>query len=239
MLNVIIPMAGSGKRFTDAGFKTPKPLIDINGKPMFRRALESINIDESEEVFYSFVIRKNHIRKCDIESYVSDLNYQIVELESETEGAACTILHCTDYIEHKESPLLVINSDNILNIEPINEKKIKDTGNLIYCFRDENRTPHWSYVQLDSNHCVVKVEEKNPISDIATAGLYVWNSVNSFKRAVTKMIERDIRTNGEFYLAPVYNENVNSGEKVAIEMVNGMHGVGTPEELYVYLNKWG
>ena len=50
------------------------------------------------------------------------------------------------------------------------------------------------------------------------------------------MIEDNSRTNGEFYVAPVYNWAIKDGKKIGVFMVDKLHSLGTPEDLIEYLN---
>jgi hypothetical protein len=82
---------------------------------------------------------------------------------------------------------------------------------------------------------ITRVEEKNPISDVATCGIYWYRKGRYFVEAAEKMIQKNIRVNNEFYVAPVYNEMVDEGKKIVPFYVHRMHGIGTPEDLNAYL----
>jgi len=58
-MNVIIPMAGRGKRFEDAGYSFPKPLIDVNGKPMIQIIIENLNLTAK----HIFICQEEHVQK--------------------------------------------------------------------------------------------------------------------------------------------------------------------------------
>ncbi len=230
-------MAGNGTRFSKAGFTKPKPLIDVMGKPMIERVADCLPIDAE----WIFVVQQNHIDEFQIDKVLNDMRPGCTVLSTGggvTEGAACTVLLAEKFIDN-EQPLIIINSDNII------EWDAKDTierwiatkyDGLILVFNDTD--PKWSFAKLDSAGFVTEVAEKQPISDLATAGLYAWRRGSDFVKAAKSMIKQNIRFNNEFYLAPVYNQNISLyGHKIVTHHVV-MHGVGVPEDLAIYIKRF-
>ena len=111
-LNILIPMAGAGKRFADAGYIFPKPLIEIDNKPMIQWVIESLNLKGK----YIFLIQSEHQKKYNIKSVLKILqpNCEIIEIDELTEGAACTTLLAKGFINNK-NPLVIANSDQYIN----------------------------------------------------------------------------------------------------------------------------
>jgi hypothetical protein len=105
---------------------------------------------------------------------------------------------------------------------------------MIFTFHDVH--PKWSFVKTNSYGFITEIAEKNPISDIATCGIYWYRRGSDFVSAAERMIKKNIRTNNEFYIAPVYNEMIEDGCKLIPFFVHKMHGIGTPEDLNTYLN---
>ena len=101
----------------------------------------------------------------------------------------------------------------------------------------ESTHPKWSYAKVGEDGYVTEVAEKKPISRIATAGIYYWRKGEDYVKYAEKMIEKNIRTNGEFYVCPVFNEAIEDGLKIQIKNVEKMWGIGTPEDLDVYLKR--
>ena len=232
-LNVIIPMAGAGSRFETEGFKLPKPLIDVMGHPMIKVVIDSLNIDAN----YIFVVQKKHRELYGLDSILSDLvdNPSIIEIDGVTEGAAITVLKCKELINN-DNPLLIANSDQWINWSPSDffEKMIGngyDGGILTF----KSESPKHSFVKL-TDGIISEVAEKKVISDIATVGVYYWKTGKSFVESSEQMIDKNIRTNNEYYLCPSYNELILNGGKVINYDVNEMVGMGTPEELINFLN---
>jgi len=232
--NIVVPMAGMGSRFSQAGYKDIKPLIPIHGKPMISHVVDSVGVDGN----WIFIVQKIHRELYNLDEILNNIRpgCTIVDTgDGVTQGAACSVLLAKEFINNN-SPLIIINSDNIIEWDTNEFNTFIESNNegLILCFKDTD--PKWSFAKLDETGTyVTEVAEKKPISDNATAGMYIWKRGNKFVNAAEQMIEKNIRVNNEFYLAPVYNENILSGDKIVINIVNEMHGVGTPEDLERYL----
>lgn len=232
-LNILIPMAGEGSRFREVGYTFPKPIIEVKGKPMIQLVVENLNIKAN----YIFIIRKDHQKKFNIKSLLSVIqpNCKIVEVDELTEGAACTALLAKKYINNN-NPLLIANSDQYIKWDSSKtmynfiSKKI-DGGILTF----ESVHPKWSYAKLDKNEVVTEVAEKKVISNNATVGIYYWNKGNDFVKYANQMIKKNIRTNNEFYICPVFNEAIKAGKIIKSEKIEKMQGLGTPEDLNNFL----
>lgn len=230
-LNIVIPMAGNGSRFATAGYTFPKPLIDVNGKPMIQRVVESLNIKAN----YIYIVKKEHYEQYALQSLLNLItpNCKIIQLNETTDGAARTILKAKEFINN-ESPLILCNSDQIIKWDTSHTmyKFINsDLDSLILTFNSTH--PKWSFVKLDDD-LVTEVAEKKPISDIATVGIYLYKNGSDFVKYAEQMIDKNIRVNNEFYTCPVFNEMILDNKKIGISMVEEMHGVGTPEDLNQY-----
>jgi dTDP-glucose pyrophosphorylase len=114
---------------------------------------------------------------------------------------------------------------------------MKDNMNvdgMVFCFNSMH--PKWSFVKTNSRNFIIEVAEKNPISDIATCGIYWYKKGKYFVKSAENMISKNIRVNNEFYIAPVYNEMIKEGKIIIPFYVHKMHGIGTPEDLNFYLS---
>ena len=232
-MNVLIPMAGAGSRFEKAGYTFPKPLIEVNGKPMIQIVVENINIDAK----HIFVVQKSHYEKYNLATVLNNISpdCEIVQVEGVTEGAACTTLLAKQFIDNEE-PLLMANSDQFVEWDS-NEFMYSMVGDNIdggmLTFRSNH--PKWSYAKLDEDGFVTEVQEKNPISDIATVGIYYWTKGSDYVKYAEQMIDNDIRVNNEFYVCPVFNEAIADDKKLKIFDIEKMWGLGTPEDLNYFL----
>ena len=236
-MNILIPMAGSGNRFVKEGYTVPKPLIEFLGKPMIQHAVESLGAKGQ----YIFVTRKyeneeqsKELKKT-LEKVVNDPI--ILEVDYLTQGPACTCLLAKEHINNSE-PLIITNCDQIL------EWKSKDFFNFladtecdgIVVTYDET-TEKNSYIKLDENGYGVELAEKKVISPYSLNGVHYWKEGQHFVNSAEQMIEKNIRTNNEFYISTSYNEMIKNKMKVGIYHINKSqhHPTGTPEDLKKYL----
>ena len=236
-MNVLIPMAGAGSRFEQAGYTFPKPMIDVNGKPMIQVVVDSLNIDAK----YIYVVQKEHYEKYNLNHFLSLItpNCEIVQIDEMTEGAACTTLLAKKYIDNDE-PLLIANSDQYIewdSNEFMYSMVADDIDGGILTFTASH--PKWSFAKLNKEGFVEKVAEKEPISNIATVGIYFHSKGSDYVKYAEQMIERDIRTNNEFYVCPVFNEAIQDGKKIKIYHIDKkqMWGMGTPEDLKRFIDE--
>lgn len=237
-MKILIPMAGEGSRFAKEGYTFPKPLIDVNGKPMIHTVVQNLDFDAE----YIFLVRKEHLETYSgLQSTldrITDGKFKIVEVEGLTEGAACTALLAREYIDNNDD-LLIANSDQFIEYSPENFKTLKemtDADAIVYTF--ESVHPKWSFVKINSRGIITELAEKKPISNIATCGIYWYRKGSDFVKYADYMIEKNIRVNNEFYIAPVYNELIADGKKLIPFFVHSMWGIGTPEDLKYYLNNY-
>jgi dTDP-glucose pyrophosphorylase len=233
-MNILIPMAGEGSRFVKEGYTFPKPLIDVSGKPMIQCVVENLDFDAN----YIFLVRKEHLEKYELRSLlnvVTNNRSKIVVVDKLTEGAACTALLASEFINNDEE-LLIANSDQFIEFSKENFdniRKFTDMDSIVFTFRAVH--PKWSFVKINSRGIATEVAEKNPISDIATCGIYYYRKGSDFVKYANQMISKDIRVNEEFYICPVYNELIKDGKTLVPFFVHKMHGLGTPEDLKKFL----
>ena len=235
-MKIVVPMAGAGSRFQAAGYTFPKPLIEVQGEPMIAKVVKNINLQGQ----YIFLVQKTHYEKYNLQGLLTLIapNCKIVQIDGLTEGAACTVLKAKEYINNNE-PLIIANSDQYIkwnSFETISSFNHKDADGGILSFTSVH--PKHSFAKVDSNGYVTEVAEKNPISNNATVGIYHWKQGSDFVRYAEQMISKNIRTNNEFYICPVYNEAIRDGKKIKISSVDEMWGMGTPEELNNFLNHY-
>lgn len=232
-MNVLIPMAGAGSRFQQAGYTFPKPLIDVDGKPMIQVVVDNLNIDAT----FIYVVQKEHRSKYNLDTLLNLItpNCKIVEVDGITEGAACTTLLAKEFINN-DNALVMANSDQFVEWDSnefmykMIEQKV-DGG--IVTFKATH--PKWSFAKVDESGYVTEVAEKNPISDIATVGIYYWTRGSDYVKYAEQMISKNIRTNNEFYTCPTFNEAIEDGKKIKTFNIEKMWGIGTPEDLEFFL----
>lgn len=245
MLRIIIPLAGKGSRFAEAGYKFPKPLIDMKGKTMIARVIENLKPKNTEEYRFIFLVQKEHLDSYSLmdvfRTELPDHNFDVIPVNGITEGAACTVLLASHLINNEDS-LMLANSDQIIEEGEIsrwfNHIQVSKEDGCIMTFNANH--PKWSYARLNEEGGVCEVAEKRVISDHATTGIYWFKHGEDFVKNALAMIEKDIRTNGEFYVCPVYNEFILNGGNIGIFEIGeeAMRGVGVPEDLESYLSKY-
>lgn len=235
MLNIVIPMAGAGSRFAKAGFKDPKPLILVNGQPMFEVVINNLRPLEPHQ--FIFICQDSHIEKYDLEKKIKDIDRGaiVVGVSKLTAGAAETVLLAKEIIDTSD-PLMIANCDQFIKYD-INQY-LEDfytsgvDGFLMTMRANDNR---WSFVGVNSDGLVVEVREKEVISNEATVGIYNFRLGSDFVRSAMKMIDQNIRHKNEFYIAPVYNELIACRKRVRVHNIGAlgenMFGLGTPEDL--------
>jgi dTDP-glucose pyrophosphorylase len=233
-------MAGLGSRFAKAGFTLPKPLIEIESHPMIRLVIN--NLLPTCEHRFIFVCQRQHLIQYDLEQKLKQwsANCEIIAIEGITEGAACTVLRASHLIDN-DAPLMIANSDQWIDMD-INDYldfiHQENLDGLIMTMTADD--PKWSFVQFDSDKKICAVVEKQVVSNEATVGIYNFRTGKSFCNAAKKMIANNFRVNGEFYVAPIYNELIAENKKIGIynigEESNGMYGLGIPADLEKFIS---
>lgn len=235
MLNIVIPMAGRGSRFAQAGFTMPKPLIDICGHPMIEYVTRNIT-PECEHRFI-YICQREHLEKFALKDALNKMSpgCEIITIDYVTEGAACTVLLAEKLIDN-DDPLMIANSDQFVDTD-INEylDSMNDLDGFIMTMPGSD--PKWSFIKYDENGLVTLVREKEVISDQATVGIYNYAKGSDYVKYAHQMIDKNIRVNNEFYVAPVYNEMISAGLKTGYRDVGkAMYGLGVPEDLQFFID---
>lgn len=233
-MNILIPMAGKGTRFSAEGYTILKPLIDVNGAPMIQRVVENLAINST----YIFVVREEDLHTY---SYLYDtlesLTAQsiIVQDKYEFQGQASSCLSAKEFINNDE-PLLIANSDQIMGWDPedfINHASNSNSDGIILTF-DSQDTKN-SYAKLDEDGIVLETAEKKVISPHACCGVFYWSKGRHFVNGLESMMEKNIKINNEYYVAPVYNENIAAGLNITIYKIDKHYPIGTPKDLEHFL----
>lgn len=239
MLTIVVPMAGRGSRFAEAGYVDPKPLIPVCGTPMIKLVIE--NLRPSVPHRFVFVAQRDHVGAYGLDRLLPSWapGCAVVQIDAVTQGAAETVLLARDEMD-LDGPLVIANSDQYIDT-PADEWVLPAVngeldGVILTMTADD---PKWSFVELTQDDHVVRVVEKEVISEDATVGIYHFRTARAFVSAAERMIAADERVNGEFYVAPVYNQLIAAGARIGVHRVGevgaGMHGLGTPADLEAFL----
>lgn len=232
-MNVILPMAGRGTRFSNFGYTTPKPFIEINGKPMFVWALKSLEGLEVKTLF--IIVLEEHLITYNLEFLLNkycNYSYKIITIKDVTEGQLCTVLMAENFINLQED-ILIISSDTLVisNMNDlINNNKIDGVISTMV----SNNGNNWSFVKVDKSNNVIEVAEKKRISNNISTGLYYFKSSSTFFQYAHKLIESNVRVNGEFYIIPVYGLMLIDGYNISIANSTQMWDMGNPEAKQIF-----
>jgi len=240
MLNIVIPMAGAGSRFALAGYKDPKPLIPVHGTPMIKVVID--NLTPKCEHRFIFICQSKHVEEYGLRKALNEWapGCVIVELDGLTEGAACTV-YTAKHLINENNPVMIANSDQYVDVsidDYLSTMDTEDLDGLIMTMKADD--PKWSFVGFNDTGLISRVVEKEVISDEATVGIYNFHSGTQLISAIETMFSKDLRVNGEFYVAPAYNEMIETGAKVAHYNIGsegqGMYGLGIPTDLNYFLD---
>lgn len=235
-MKIVVPMAGKDELFRQHGFPFPKPVIEIDGRPMIEHSMECLDVVDGVE--FIFIVRKED----DLRFYLRDMlkllhpTCTIIRADGETAGAACTALLAVEHIMNDEE-LLIANADQILAFD-LNDaissfrKRDLDAGTVVF----DSVHPRWSFVKTDDNGQVIEAAEKRPISRNATAGLYYFRKGNDFVSAAQDMILKGADVNGGFFVCPTFNELILSQKKIGIHQIERTDyiSLATPQALEEY-----
>lgn len=235
MINIVVPMAGRGSRFSQAGYSLPKPLLSVFGRPMIEVVIE--NLRPSQPHRFIFICQREHLLAHDLEPTLrrAGMNTLIVPIDHVTEGAACTVLLAEADINNDDA-LMIANCDQYIatHIDTY-LNRMADGGFDGFIMTMTANDPKWSFIGLDADGKVNRVVEKQVVSDEATVGVYNYLRGRDFIAAAHKMIASNDRTNNEFYVAPAYNYMIRRGSRVGYMNIgadrSGMYGLGVPEDL--------
>lgn len=242
MLHIVVPMAGRGMRFAAEGFDAPKPLIPVGSQAMIQRVIENLRPQRPHR--FIFICLREHLESHDLAERLRAWapGCTVLSIEKVTEGAACTVLLAKSFLN--EEPLLIANCDQWVRSNIDDFLAVADTPGFDGCLMTmKAHDPKWSYVQFDGKGQVSSVVEKEVVSDEATVGVYHFRRGLDFVDAAQEMIEAGRRVQGEFYVAPVYNELLRRGSRLGVYNVgcvgDGMYGLGVPSDLRAFLSQMG
>jgi len=238
-MNFVIPMAGRGQRFINAGYIVPKMLIEAHGKTLLEWSIDSLPLELCTNLVC--IILAEHEREHQLSQkisaiYASRCPVRFFFLDQVTRGQAETVLLAKDlFIPGKE--LLIYNIDTYFHSDTLASVLLeKNHDGILGAF--PSRENRFSYAMTDEHGFVIKTAEKVVISDHALTGLYHFKCIDDFIETATYHIDNNIRVNNEFYVAPMYNYLIDKGRKFRVDEVQQHFILGTPEELEIFIKKY-
>ncbi len=239
----LIPMAGEGKRFSDAGYAMPKPLIEVSGKPMIIRAIESMPKSEK----WIFVCREEHIEKYGLEKILTNAvpNCEIITVKNTTQGQLSSCMLAKDVLNANEEVFIGACDNSMLwdrtKFGALTSDKSIDCALWTFT-RQMNLVANpnaWGWVKTDGKNNVSGISVKVPIStdpfnDQAIVGSFWFKSTELFISAAEELIAKNMRTNKEFYIDSIPEVLIAQHKKVVTFTVDKYVGFGTPNDLKTY-----
>lgn len=238
-MNFVIPMAGKGQRFVDAGYHIPKMLIVAKGKTLLEWSVDSLPLELCTNLV--FVLLEEHQRMHNViefvqQKYQNRCKLSFVTLQGVTRGQAETVLKAKNKLD-VEKQILIFNVDTYFHSDTLKERLLKaSVDGIIGSFTETEGAARFSFAQTDHAGQVVKVAEKERISENALTGLYHFSNTTDFIRIAEKNIALQNTTKGEFYIAPMYNDLIAEGKRFFLDRCSKHAILGTPEELNTFIN---
>ena len=234
-VTIVMPMAGRGQRFIDGGYEDPKPLIKHRGKHMIEYVIDCMKIPGAKWVF---LVRQDHIDEYKMDESLRELvpGCTIIPVNKVTEGAICTVLLAKDLINN-ENPVILKDCDQVIDWVPenfMNFVKRHDADGAVVTIYTDN--PGFSFAKVNGIQ-VTRTAEKEVISNFGNVGIYYFGKGSDLVNYAEQMIAKNIRTNNEFYVSPVYNQFILDGKKILNYPIAEMWGLNTPEEFERNKNK--
>lgn len=234
-------MAGEGSRFLKEGWTTPKPLIELNGQPLFKHAISSV-FDKEIPMKYSFIVRQEHIDKYQIDkgikSFLPEAN--LFSVVKTTRGAVETCLVAESVIAADDAVIIMdcdleFRSMQFIEIikKILNQSMEEATGGALVSF--ESNEPRYSYAALGEDGFVTRTAEKEVISNHALCGAYFFSSGKRFIQIAHQLMDEPVFSKPEYYVSLLFNYLLKDGEKVWLAPMEEYYSYGTPEELKRYL----
>ena len=247
-ITTVLPLAGHGSRFSKKGYKNPKPLLDVNGLPMVVQAIKCL--PQSQDNI--FICLEEHLTEYKLEQELkkSYPDAIVFGINGVTEGQACTTeLGINKYVIDLDKPILITACDNGVYYDMKKyQSLIDDEKNdiIVWSFRNEatsrNNPNMYAWMDTDENDNIKSVSCKKFIEGIhdvkkshVIIGTMFFRKARYFIDGLQKNYQENIRSNGEFYVDDVLNQNIKDGLTVKVFEVENYICWGTPDDYETYL----
>ena len=228
--HLVMPMAGRGSRFSAKGYKEPKPLLQIYGKPFFYWSTQSVR-KFVELSSLDFVVLEEHVSgfhiDAEIRKYFPEARIHV--LPEVTEGAVITALKGCEDIDD-QFPVVFNDCDHLFKSSEFNSFCRSGCGSDIHgiLLTFSSNEPRYSFVGKDDKGNVVRTVEKEAISSEAICGCYYFSSRDVFERESQKYIKHCEYK--EYFMSGVYNSMISDGMIVRSIPTDFHVSFGTPDE---------
>lgn len=240
-VQLVIPMAGLGTRFQEAGYKLPKPLLPVGQVAMFELVITNL-IDPCISTVTLIAQRDwNLAERVDSVSERLETAINLVEIDYVTDGPASTVELAAPRLDPSQ-PVVTANSDQYIDADlTAFYEAVQDPSLAGVILAMGDSSPKWSYVRVNSQGLAMEVREKEVISPLATVGIYGWRTAGEMLDTFAEMRSHNDRVRGELYVGPAYNYAIGRGERVLVEDLGPvstvMHGLGVPEDYEAFLQR--
>lgn len=235
-INVIIPMAGEGRRFKEVGVNLPKYKIKVKGKTLFEWAMSSLrNFYDNHFIFITMRGHKTLPFIAQKSNALGIKNTSIQEIDELTNGQAETTLRAERAIANSKDPVIIYNIDTYVFPEQLKPEQIRGDGWVPSFEAEGNR---WSFVDIDEDLRVIDIAEKVRISSYGTVGLYYFRSFDLYRNLY---FQYPFRETEEQYIAPLYSLMIKNPSLFVYTQVldkNAVHVLGTPEDIKHFDPAW-
>jgi len=234
---ILIPLGGVGSRFKNNGYKNPKALINVFGKPIIYYLLDNLNTKDIEFIYIPYNKEYVNFRLEDIlRKDYPNIKFKFYILQQNTEGAAETINIALKNICVCDQPILCLDSDNFYTMDIVS---LWDKENKIITFEDLNESPIYSYIKVE-NKKVLDIVEKTKISQHACTGAYGFKSYKQLLKYTQKILDNKIKHKGEYYTSTVIKEMINDDIIFTSSMIKSKEYIclGTPIQVRYFCNNY-
>ncbi|RYZ96326.1 MAG: hypothetical protein EOO68_17025 [Moraxellaceae bacterium] len=233
-MNIVIPMAGVGSRFSQAGFTRPKPLIEVEAKPMYHWAANSLPLQQATRLI--FVVRQDEFTDeliQDIQLNYGQFEPRIKVLDRLTQGQAETVYLARDLLDLKQ-PTLIHNADTAFQHMQLPDQ---DAFGGLVVFEAAPDDARWSFAKLHEQQPerIIEVREKKIISRFASTGTYYFADTAWLMYSIKQALSQQTTEQGEYYIAPLYNAAIDAGHYIQRLNCQNFTCLGTPEQLQAAL----
>lgn len=236
-INLLVPINGLGKRFSEDGYLLPKPLIHVLGKPMIFWLFDNLNLSKVDKVIIPYAANLDEYDFQNLLRQRYNVEFVFYPLTYPTKGAAETVLIGLQNLELQvdNNPIMIMDCDTFYIDDVVTKFVNAPIKNTIFYFTDTQTNPLYSYIELSSDSLVKEIAEKEKISDYANCGIYCFESKKLLINYCELLLDKNIKQKNEFYISGVYNLMLQKNIKISAVEVHNFNCLGTPLQLRMFL----
>jgi NDP-sugar pyrophosphorylase family protein len=237
-IHIILPMAGYGSRFAKAGITTPKPLIRVDGKPMFLKAISSFDALDAPKR-YTVILRKEHVEQYNLADQVKAAlpEVNIIVTDEPATGALRDANRAEPYLKPDEAAIVMdcdiqVGGEDYFAMIRRSLRGEDDLQGGLLLFKSDS--PRFSYAEVDDTWNVQRTVEKQVISPYAIGGGYFVRDTQTLLQESARVFAEPLSdTRPEYFVSYLFNQILDDGGTVK-GALGDFTSFGTPEELQAY-----